>query len=478
MSVAKKAGKASFLLILKKGWGGLLSLFVMAYLARVLDGTDFGIVVISATLINFIQVFAVSGISEYVIYYNEDDKDDVINTSFWLNLALTIGVIIVGVISAPFYAKYYGNDAIETIVYLLLIGFFFNMLSSIPIALYRKRIDYKEMVFVQMFFGTLSQVSQVVLAYLGFEVFSLAIPTAVVIPMLSVTLFYKSKFKPTLNFNFNHAKKIFAYTKYIISTRVIGMLVNNGDNLLIAKILSLKALGVYDIAFRFANLFVSHFNPIITDISLPILAKSNKNKEALIERFKKMIDIVSVINIPIIIGMILFAEPLILTIYGEKWDVAVLPFQILSIFVLFRSIGSPASSLYSAVGKPKIGFYFTLIYIVPFFLTIYFSSKYGLIGFCIGIAIIRSLGSITHLIISSRLLKKSIFFIVKIPVLTISCSLFSVLIISNVDMQIFIQVILFILIIFLLMLVVLRSYFNPIIMSFKSLVSIKTSKNV
>ena len=187
-----------------------------------------------------------------------------------------------------------------------------------------------------------------------------------------------------------------------------------------------------------------------------------------------MMDIVSVINIPIIIGMILFAEPLILTIYGEKWHAAILPFQILSMFVLFRSIGSPASSLFSAIGKPKVGFYFTLVYIVPFFLTIYFSARYGLVSFCIGIAIIRSLGSITHLVITSRLLNKGLFFITKTPIIMISCSLFSVLITSFFKTQIFILVLLYISIIF-LFLVVFKSYFNPILKSFKSLNPIKKS---
>ena len=435
MSVAKKAGKASILLLLKKGWGGLLSLVVMAYLARTLNIEDFGIVAISSTLINFIQVFGVSGISEYVVFYHEEDKKEVVNSAFWLNISITILIIIILVILAPYWADFYGNDKIVNIIYLLSIGFFFNMVSAIPVALYRKEIDYKPLVIIQLIFGTISQLSQVLLAFFGFGVYSLAIPTAVILPLLSLTLLYKSKFKPKLKFNFTHWKKIFEYSKFVIGTRVIGMLVNNGDNLLIAKILSLTALGIYDVAFRFANLFINHFNPIITNISLPILAKSKEKKSELISRFRKMIEMISVINIPVIIGMILFAEPLINLFYGQKWSEAIIPFQILSIFVLFRSIGSPASSLYNAIGKPKIGFYFTLIYLGPFFLTLYLSSFYGLIGFCIGITIIRSLGSSTHLVMSSIILKRNFFKLYNTSIKILFCSVISFLIIKFFDFQ-------------------------------------------
>jgi len=468
MSIAKKAGKASMFLILRKGWGAFLSLFVLAYLARILDKEDFGIIAISMTLINFIQVFGVSGISEYVVFYDEDDKKEVVNSAFWLNIVITIIIVIILVVLAPFWADFYGNDNIENIVYLLSIGFFFNMISSVPVALYRKNMDYKTLVIIQAIFGTISQLSQVLFAFLGFGVYSLALPTAIVIPLLSLTLLYKSKFRPRFNFRLDHWKKIFKYTKYVIGTRIIGMLLNNGDNLLLAKILSLNALGIYDVAFRFANLFVNHFNPIITNISLPVLAKSNKNRTELIARFKKMIDMISVINIPIIIGMILFAEPLILLIYGDKWGEAVLPFQILSVFVLFRSVGSPASGLYSAIGKPKIGFYFTIIYIIPFFITIYIASFYGLIGFCIGITIIRVLGSSTHLVISSKLLEHKLLKIVKIPLLTLLCAVISSVIIYfiSVYMNVAFQVISYILLLFFLERILFRKYYIPLFKEF------------
>ena len=463
-NITKKAGQASLLLLLRKGWGAILSIFVMAYLARKLDIGDFGIVAISSTLINFIQVFGISGISEYVVFYNEDDKKEVVNAAFWLNISITILIIVVLVIVAPLWADFYGNDAIANIIYLLSIGFFFNMLSAIPVALYRKEIDYKPLVIIQLVFGTISQISQVVLAFFDFGVYSLAIPTAVVLPLLSITIIYKSKFKPSQNFYFSHWKKIFEYSKFVIGTRVVGMLVSNGDNLLIAKVLSIKILGIYDVAFRFANLFIGHFNPIVMNISLPILAKSKDNRNELITRFKKMIDMLSVINIPIIIGMILFAEPIILLLYGQKWIEAIVPFQILSIFVLFRSLGSPASGLYNAIGKPKVGFYFTVLFVIPFFITIYISSFYGLIGICIGIAIIRSLESSAHIIVSSKLLESGMIKIIKTPIITLLCTIISYVSVylTSAYLGVILQVFLYVFLILILEIVFFKSSFFPI----------------
>lgn len=68
MSVAKKASIAVKLMVMRRIWGALVSFSIMAYLSRVLDIKDFGIVAISSVLIQFINLLATSGISEYIIF--------------------------------------------------------------------------------------------------------------------------------------------------------------------------------------------------------------------------------------------------------------------------------------------------------------------------------------------------------------------------------------------------------------------------
>lgn len=122
MSIAQQAGQAGTLMLFRKGWGALVTFGVMAYLARVLDKSDFGLLAISNTLITFIQSFAISGISDYVIFYHGDDEQKVTNSAFWLNMLLTVVVILLVLVVVPFWASFYTDERIKKIVYLLLIG--------------------------------------------------------------------------------------------------------------------------------------------------------------------------------------------------------------------------------------------------------------------------------------------------------------------------------------------------------------------
>jgi len=75
-----------------------------------------------------------------------------------------------------------------------------------------------------------------------------------------------------------------------------------------------------------------------------------------------------------------FAQDVILLFFGEKWIDATPILQILSVYMLIRSISNPVGSLQLALGKPDLGFYWNLalLFIVPVF--VYVGSFWGIIG--------------------------------------------------------------------------------------------------
>ncbi len=410
MSLAQKAGQAGSLMLFRKGWGALVSFGVMAYLARVLDKSDFGLLSISATLISIIQALALSGIGEYVIFYRGKDEKQVTNSAFWLAMLLTAIVCICVLVAAPFWASFYKDKRIIKIVWLLLIGFAFQMFAGIPEAIFRKSLNFKPLIFTQTLFGTISQLSQILFAVMGFGVYSLALPNAVVTPVMAIVLMRRSGFKPSLKMNREHWGRIFGYTKHVIGSRVLAKFVNEGDTLIVGKFLGMELLGVYNLAFRFSHLFFANFLPIITNVTMPVFAQLKDNLPRLRDNFTRSLKLIAFVTIPVITFQILFAEPLINLIYGPKWHDAIIPFQILSLFVLFKSVGSPTSGLYNATGKPQIGFYFTLIFTPIFIGSVLFSSLFkSLIITTIIVATVRILGTMSHFFLSGRILKISGF---------------------------------------------------------------------
>lgn len=422
MSVARKAGRAGALLLFRKMWGAVVNLGVMTYLARTLDKSDFGLVAISGTLIGFIQTLGISGIGEYVVFYSGEDEDEVRNAAFWLNLALTLAVVLAVLVAAPFWSRLYGDPRIFTLICLLLVGFLFGALSSIPQAMFRKSLNYQPMVAIQTVFGTLSQLSQAAFAFLGFGVYALAIPHAVISPLLCLALLWRSGFRPRLReIGVAHWRRIFHYTKHVIGATALGKVANDGDTLLIGKLLGMEALGIYDIAFRLANIFNAHLLPIISNVSMPIFSQNRRDGEVLIQHYLRMLELLAFVFAPLIGGMIAFAPGLVRLLYGHNWDAAILPFQILCGFAVLRALSSPTAGLYNALGKPQIGLYSTAVFTPTLLLGLYFSSWHGLVWTCVTVTILRNAMSIFYFCVAHYLLRftpRQFWLAVKAPFLS------------------------------------------------------------
>jgi O-antigen/teichoic acid export membrane protein len=481
MSLSQNAGKAGSLMLFRKGWGALINLGVMAYLARNIDKSEFGLVVISSNLINFIQVLAISGIGEYVVYYNGKDRSRVLNAAFWLNVVLIFAVVVVVLVLSPFWAKQFNDPRIQNIIWMLLIGFVFSAMNSIPISIFRKSLDFKPMVTLQTIFGTIGQLTSVACVVAGFGVYSLVVPNMIVIPALCIALFWKSGFRPSLKtFDMSYWKQIFNYTKHMIGGTAMNKFANEGDTFIVGKLLGMEALGIYDIAYKLAHILSSHLLPIITTISLPILAKNQNDLPLVRAHFLRIVKLIALVFFPAFTAMIIFADDIILLLYGNNWSAVVVPFQILCGFAVWRTISSPSASLYGALGKPHISLYFNLVF-TPLFLTaVYFSSQYGLIWLCIVVMLTRNAASLFHFIMSNRLthIKFSTFYQTFSPILY-ACLLAGGIILAMQLLPIFWMLLgaLFVVLFVVALRLISRDYFTDSVALLKSIVPFKLKRS-
>ncbi|MFN0173358.1 MAG: oligosaccharide flippase family protein [Saprospiraceae bacterium] len=404
-SLSSQAGKSAVLLGFRKIWGGLLSLVVMAYLARILDVSNFGLVAIATTLVGFVQAVSSGGIGEFIIYYNKEDKEDIQQAAFWMHLSIVFLVFFLFAISSGIWEMLYQESRLSNIIWLLLFSSLFSIFQVVPMALMQKAMEFPKIVPIQMMIGTLSQVSMVIFAWLGMELYSLVLPVLIFPPLLSLALFFRSGFRPKLNkIGAKHWPRIFKYSRQILSSNIITKIANEGDTLVVGKILGLEALGIYDIAFRFSNLLNQHLLPIVRSICMPVFARNQHHLSTVRTQYLKMLSTLSFLGIPIIAGIGLFALDLINLLYGDKWASAILPVQLFCVFAAIRFLGSPTSGLYFALGRPGMGLNYNLVFTPILFLSIYLAAPWGLLGVCLIVTIMRSIGTSAHFVMANALL--------------------------------------------------------------------------
>ena len=138
----------------------------------------------------------------------------------------------------------------------------------------------------------------------------------------------------------------------ISGVNVVAALISNVDYLFVGKALGATALGLYTLAFRLPELIIVNLAVVAQEVLFP--AFSAIDRAALRQAFLTSFRFTVMLALPCAVGMIILAEPAVLTLFGEQWKDSVGAMQLLSLYALLATLGIPAGVAYKATGKAGI----------------------------------------------------------------------------------------------------------------------------
>src|SRR5207253_6738045 len=94
----------------------------------------------------------------------------------------------------------------------------------------------------------------------------------------------------------------------------------------------------------------------INKIAFPTFCRLQGDRTRLHDWFVRLLVLIGFIGMPVTVGMALVAEDGIIVVLGEKWRLAVLPFQLLCVSGLFRVYSAMFPMLFNALGRPDLNF--------------------------------------------------------------------------------------------------------------------------
>jgi PST family polysaccharide transporter len=162
----------------------------------------------------------------------------------------------------------------------------------------------------------------------------------------------------------------------------------NVDNLLVGKYLGKEDLGFYTKAYALMLLPVRQLSGTITKVLFPSFSLIQDDVQKIASIYLKISRAIAFVAFPIMINLSIFAEPMILIIYGEKWRPVIPLFQVLSLLGMFQAIGTLSGNVYLSRGKTllmfKVGIFSRFFMILGIVLGLYFGGLMGMIyGYCI-----------------------------------------------------------------------------------------------
>lgn len=379
----------------------IFSFLKIAILARILSPQEFGIFGIASLALVFVELLTETGVNVFIVQTKKNIEEYI--DSAWI-VSITRGIIIstILLIFSPIIASFFKAPSSLNVLYLISIAPFVRGFINPSTANFQKNLKFNvEFVLKGSVFAFDSIVS-IFLALITHSVFSLVwglIAGAVLELILS---FIISKPRPKFKFKKLYLNEIFHKGKWVTVYGLLNYAGEQGDNVIVGKILGSSALGIYQMAYKISYLPISEISDVVNRVVFPVYTKIESDKTRLINAFKKTTLLISALSISLGFFIFIFPKEIVLIILGEKWITAVPILRILALYGVIRAIYGPSTALFLAVGKQKYITVMTFVRFLGLSLTIYpFIVMYGIIGaaYSVLFSVLVEIPVILHLIV-------------------------------------------------------------------------------
>ncbi len=357
----------------------LLQMLKLFIVARFISKSDFGLLALATMVLGFTEIFANMGLATGLIH-KQDISRKQYSSVFWLNLILSCTVYAILCAATPLVANYYHESELNKIIPLIGLQLIISSFGKMFYTFKSKELDFKFISIVSIVSTLLGAILTVLLAVKGLGVYSIVYGTLLQVVVMQGTYAVSGLRTYRIMFHFKPSEitDLFKIGGYQLGMQVIDYMAAKADIFLIGRFFGQELLGVYNLAKELVMKVVQVINPMITSVAAPAFAKFQDDKERMRISYKKILSILSFLNVPVFAILFVFADPLTLLCYGQD-KIAVAWFvRVLSLWGFFQSIGNPASILMVSLGRTDLGFYWTLIRVVFTFAATYVACLYNI----------------------------------------------------------------------------------------------------
>lgn len=334
-------------------FSGKLMLFISTIvLARLLSKDDFGVVGFAVTTIGFLDVMSDLGVAPALIYHPEDENTSV--TAFWLGLMIAIGLFVITWVAAPLVGLFFQDPRAIPVTRILAFSYPINALGNTHEAVLQKKLAFGR-TFIPDFVQAMTKgLLSIVLAFLSFGAWSLIGGQLGGMAVGAAIFWIVTRWKPAFSFDPKIARSLLAYGINIVGVDLLGILLLNVDYMLVGRYLGAENLGIYTLAFRMPDLLILQFARVLSGVIFPIYTQMRNVPGSLGKGFLMTTRYISLITVPLGVGLALLARPFVLAIFTEKWAEAIPVVSAISIYAMLISLAYNAGSAYKAEGRPQV----------------------------------------------------------------------------------------------------------------------------
>lgn len=369
---------------------GLVQILRLSILSRFLSKEDFGIVAILTLILGLTQVFSDMGFSAAIMSQKKIEKSNFLSL-YWLQFLVFTFMMLSISLCSPFIANYYNSPILTKLVPIMMSELFFVSLGKLYDTVLQKNMEFRTIAIRNIVTASLSLFIAIILAILGYGVYSLVVSTVSQTAMVNIWNLKagQNHYKLSIQkIDFKQAKELMKVGYYQMGTQIVDYFASKLDIIVISSTLGVGALGVYKLSKELILKFVIIINAISNRVMLPVFTNYQDDIEELKRIFVLCLKKMALFNAPIVGFVILFCNYIVKIFYGNAFLEAIPIVQILAIWSLFVVIGQPNSLLAIATKKTNISFWYTVVRLVIMYIMLTLFGRFSLFASAITVTLI------------------------------------------------------------------------------------------
>lgn len=382
----------------------LISFLVTLLMARLLNPGDFGLVAMAVVFTGISLVFVDLGTKDAIIR-EKNNTQEFISSIFWLNISLSLFVWLGLILSASIVADIYDEAIVETIIYIMSLNILVSGLTITFQAQLEKEMRFKPIAIAQVVSRIISSSIGIFMAVSGYGVWSLVFMNVAAEFIYTSIIIINVKKLPAIKLSFAHIRKIYNFSLYLTLTQLLYHLQRRLEIFTVAYFLGNHFAGVYSQTHTMMRQPVKLLNGSFTSVVYSALSSISNEKERTRLLYLKLIQTFALVYIPLSVLFLLFSDPLVLFVLGEKWLELAKLTPVFGIIILFLSFHRGDVLVLKSSGRPKLLFRIYLAYLPITILGCAISSQFGLFWVAISMLIASFLLFITSMMTTTRFLE-------------------------------------------------------------------------
>lgn len=325
---------------------GLISTII---LARLLMPGDFGLVAMATAIGGMLDLLGAFSFDVALIHKTKPERvhyDTAWTFTVMFGMICGVGMILL----AHPASRFYHEPRLANVMYVMAVPIVLASCNNIGIVDFRKELNFRqEFIFIftrraATFFITLGA------AWLLRSYWALLIGITLGRFTNFVMSYKMNSYRP--RFTFAAASDLFHFSKWLFINNFLNFLRHDGCTFIIGRLFGASGLGIYSVSYELSNLPTTELVAPVNRVAFPGYAKM-QSREAIRHSYLMLLGLITLVIVPIGIGLAAVAEPLVLTVLGPKWIEGAHLIAVLAISGAIMSTQTNNTSVYLAIGRPQ-----------------------------------------------------------------------------------------------------------------------------